>query len=83
MADTLRLPGARARASASPALGTSRPDSIDILQTLATSAMQEALSLLDAVPASANRLERATVKAVRAATMLKRARAAWSEGSAA
>ena len=83
MAD-IRTLGARARASASPAPGTfSRPDSIDVLQTLATSAMRESIALLEAVPVSARQLERAMVKATRAATMLKRARAAQAEGGAA
>lgn len=82
MAD-IRTFGARARASASPAPGTSRPDSIDVLQTLATSAMRESIALLEAVPVSARQLERAMVKATRASTMLKRARAAQAEGGAA
>ena len=82
MADTLRTLRAPGRASALPA-SSGAPLSIAMLQTLATSALQDSLALLDAPTVSARNLERALVKATRAATALKRARAAQIEGAAA
>lgn len=82
MADALRTTlRAPVRAAALPASGI--PLSIAVLQTLATSALQDALALIDAPTVSARNLERALVKATRASTALKRSIQAMQEGSAA
>ena len=80
MADTFRTLRAPVRAATLPASGI--PLSIAVLQTLATSALQDALALIDAPAVSTAKLERALGKAMRARTHLKRAIRSQEGGAA-